>query len=665
MPAASLRCPGCGSRVEAERDCPACLLRSALLEEPALDPEPPFDVDDYRVLSKIDTGGMGVVYLACSRHAEQQLVALKMIRTVLASEAALELFGREIHATVLAAHPSNVPLYHVGEYHGRLYYTMRLFDSSLARRMADFQEPRAAARLIETVARAVQYAHERGVLHRDLKPANLLLDREGRPHVADFGLARLLDASAGVEPSNPVLRYALATGSLGAGAGTPPYMAPEQAPGQITTASDIYSLGVILQELLTFPDGDTLDKASLRRRAGRELAAVCLKCTRDEPTERYRSARDLADDLARWLRHEPVSAGPPISWRRFFHLAGRQQMIAALLGLVAVLYVAIGASIQIVKGKIVRATQTANSFAAQQMAGNMLRVVGGYSAMLEDLSRDPTLIELVQGPPTREAPALQRHLEGIFDSIGVYRVDGRRNARWPTVAPGRVVDLDFGWRDYFMQSDRAGRAGRHGPYIARGILSEGDGKNKLVFSTPLYEGDRYVGVVMATIDSAATLPSLRPDDRRAGGPRGTLVGVKDRTRASPALPREYMVLVHEGLADGETADIDRALSARLLDAWGDPLGPGEQLRRESEAVLDVDYRDPVPGFEGRWLAGIAQVGRTGLAVVVRTPYAVAVRACDEMLQQMAALMLALAAGLVAAAGLIASLRRLRAARASD
>ena len=199
-------------------------------------------------------------------------------------------------------------VYEVGKHEGQHFLSMKLIDGrSLKDELPRFRKDlRAAARLMATVARAVHHAHQRGVLHRDLKPHNILVDRDGQPHVTDFGLAKRVDAGRDVTQT-------------GAWAGTPEYMPPEQAGGEfkgLTTAADIYSLGAILYTLLTgdppfraptrqsctgSPRTSRRGPASLDRRVDPDLETICLKCLEKDPNRRYATAAELADDLDRWL----------------------------------------------------------------------------------------------------------------------------------------------------------------------------------------------------------------------------------------------------------------------------------------------------------------------------------------------------------------------------
>jgi predicted Ser/Thr protein kinase len=277
----------------------------------------PMTVPGYRVVGQLGRGGMGVVYKALQTGLNRP-VALKMILTgQWASPAEVQRFRLEAEAVALLDHPNIVPVYEVGEREGLHYFSMKLVEGgSLSDRLPQMtRDPRAAVRLLAAVARAVHYAHQRGVIHRDLKPANVLLDANDHPYVTDFGLAKRGGGSD-----------LTCTGAI---LGTPSYMAPEQAAGRkdLTTAVDVYALGAILYEMLTgrppFRGPTPLDTLrqvleqaperprSVRSPADAGLEAVCLKCLAKDPAQRYASAADLAADLEHWLHGEPLSVRPP------------------------------------------------------------------------------------------------------------------------------------------------------------------------------------------------------------------------------------------------------------------------------------------------------------------------------------------------------------------
>jgi serine/threonine protein kinase len=354
-------CPKCGATVFADAPqgcCSVCLVRAGLAsldDENDEASEPTVarmlkDFGDYELLQEIGSGGQGVVYRARQKSLNR-IVALKVIGLAhWATEAHVKRFRLEAEAAASLNHPCIVPIYEVGERDGACYFSMGLVEGGQLDAVTK-REPmplRHAAELIAKLARTVHYAHERGILHRDIKPGNILLDAKGEPHLTDFGLARLVETDSTVTRTMEVL-------------GTPSYMAPEQAVGNnalVAGATDIYGLGAVLYQLLTghppFAGGTTFETVRLvldteprqprllNPKVDRDLATICLKCLEKTPQRRYPSALALAEDLERWLKHQPIRARRTGIFGRGKKWVRRNPTIALLILSLAALAAAIG-----------------------------------------------------------------------------------------------------------------------------------------------------------------------------------------------------------------------------------------------------------------------------------------------------------------------------------
>jgi serine/threonine protein kinase len=306
-------------------------------------------VPGYEIVGELGRGGMGVVYKARQSQVNR-LVALKMILSRLhAGSEARKRFFIEAEAVARLQHPNIVQLYEVGEYDGHPFFSLEFCaGGTLARRLKD--EPisaERAARLVETLARAIHYAHERGVVHRDLKPANVLLDGAGNPKIADFGLAKRLDDDQGHTRTGEIM-------------GTPEYMAPEQAAGrihEIGPGTDIYALGAILYDMLTgrppfqapsvlealelIRSQEPVSPGRLRLKLSRDLETICLKALQKEPRKRYASALEMAEDLRSFLAGEQIKARPVGSIERAARWCRRNRVVALLLLTLSVVFLSV------------------------------------------------------------------------------------------------------------------------------------------------------------------------------------------------------------------------------------------------------------------------------------------------------------------------------------
>ncbi len=336
---------------------------------------------DYELLEEIARGGMGVVYKA-RQISLNRIVALKMILAGhFAGKESMARFRKEAEAAASLKHPNIVAIHEIGEHDGQPYFSM---DYIQGHNLADLVRDnplsaKRAAECVQTMARAIHYAHSRGVLHRDLKPANVILDLEGQPHLTDFELAKRMvgTRSTASDLSSEMITDAVErvptnieddltlTGQI---LGSPGYMSPEQASGQrgaIGPPGDIYSLGAILYHLLTgrapfagdsltetlrqVADNEPVSPRLLNPSVPRDLDTICLKCLEKTPSRRYATAQDLSEELGRFLRDEPIQARPLSKVARSWRWCRRKPLLSGMAASVAllVLIVAIGSPVAV------------------------------------------------------------------------------------------------------------------------------------------------------------------------------------------------------------------------------------------------------------------------------------------------------------------------------
>jgi tetratricopeptide (TPR) repeat protein len=540
-----------------------CRLKQAVLDTPSLCEPFPGEpagteqgdyprVPGYEIQRVLGRGGMGVVYLARQVRLDR-LVALKMILAgAHAGPHERARFKAEAEAVARLQHPHIVQVFEAGEDNGCPYLVLEYVPGgSLTDRAKDGPwAPRVAAEFVRALARAVQAAHEQGVVHRDLKPANVLLAADGTPKVTDFGLAKRLDAQRQTQS--------------GAVVGTPSYMAPEQAAGSgkgVGPAADVYALGAILYELLTgrppfkaVTDLDTMlqvisqEPVAVRRlqpNVPRDLDLVCLKCLQKEPARRYANASALAEELGRYLHGKPLALTRPVGQaERLWRWARRNPALAALAFAVWLLALGVAAVSSVSYFRLTAANEQER--ASRIRAEQNLQVARDAVAYFTRLSEDPRL-------KPRGLEGLQRDMwrqvKGFYEQLGRQqsedpRVEAERGLTH--VRLGRVSAL-LGSADEALAAQVQARG-----VFERLIREHGD--------TPQYED----GLVQALLE-LGTLHQLREDWTAADEALGKALAIGRR-------------LV------GEHAE-DFAFRARLSLAYFQ-LGRLHQLKKEPGPARD-------------------------------------------------------------------------------
>jgi WD40 repeat protein/predicted Ser/Thr protein kinase len=496
------RCPVCDSpkRNWLGANCPTCLMNlgKVALESQVESREvansadkngPIRNLGDYELLEEIARGGMGVVYRARQTSLKRYVAVKVLLAGDFSTEHAVRRFRREAESAASLNHPHIVSIYEVGEHERQPYFSMELVEgrnvSGLTR-----DKPllgREAAQLLHTIAQAVQFAHERGILHRDLKPSNILIDASGQPHITDFGLAKRLAPDADLAAKSQDLTV---TGQI---VGTPNYMPPEQVDpnlGEPTAASDIYSLGAILYQLLTARapfmaetitqtlrlvlETEAVSPRLLNPSVPRDLETICTKCLQKNPRHRYASARDFSDELGRFLRHEPIRARPITNLGKVGRWCRRNPALAMALGAVSalLLVLAIGSPIAIVRiNQARKQAESAHAETQQQLYSALVEQARATVRSGELGHRVRALDAIRRAAAITNTPELRRE---AMAALGLADLRFERELSHDAEAFGVALDPAF---------ERIARSGEVGPISIRSALD-----NRLLTTIPAYRG---------------------------------------------------------------------------------------------------------------------------------------------------------------------------------
>jgi serine/threonine-protein kinase len=615
---------------------------------PTADFRPGDVLGDYVLLEQLGAGGQGVVWKARPQNSREIVVALKTLRGPASGDlASFHRLRADARAIARMKHDNIIRTFYFGEDRGRWFFVMELMEGgTVADRLASYRvDPRAAAVLMEKVARAIHHAHSRnpGVLHLDLKPGNILLTADGQPRVTDFGLSVRVEtidppglgAPMG-PPTDPDPPDDLSATFARAGiVGTLPFLSPEMAGGlwsEVSTASDIYGLGAVLYTMLTGREpfrgkdagetlalirrGDLTSARALNPAVDRELNAICVRCLNREPGRRYGSADALANDLRRWLGRRPTLAGgKPSAVREARFWARRHPLWLLAVGIVLVLLWLGGIAVSVAE------LRAENVQEAARLASQVDRELRLIRRATQILARDPRLHAAFTAgtdpdPAAGRRGAIEEFLKSAIESENLFGIAGGNPfvnifvlgpngvLLADSMADSPAVGQSFAVRDYYRAFFEPGSPRpRDEVYVARSFRSVKDGRYKIAISTRVW-GNRgeLLGLLVANFTIGPRLIDV--DLRQELGDVAVLCPM-DRSDPAPGADNHRRIAPYIAVLDRQYADNGGVQPATF---------PSPQLPDfQGNSTLGHVTRGP---WGGRFV-DYHRVGQTHLVVVLR------------------------------------------------